>query len=182
MPNTGVTVLLTGLPSSGKSTLARALVSALRADGRGAEVLDGDAVRAEYWPELGFSRADREANLARIGGLARLLARNGVVVVVAAIAPFADARQRVRELHEADAVDFLEVHVDASVEVCRRRDVKGLYARQARGELAGLTGVDAPYEAPSAPDLWLDTASDTVADCCRQLAELVEKRLAQQDS
>src|SRR5690349_24527981 len=154
-PTAGATVWLTGLPSAGKTTLANALAARLRAAGRAVEVLDGDAVRAVLSPELGYSRADRNANVARIGYVAHLLARNGVLVVAAVVSPFAAARDGVRARHAVDGTAFVEVHVATPVEVCASRDVKGLYARQAAGGMDGLTGVDGEYEPPLAPDLVL---------------------------
>jgi adenylylsulfate kinase len=141
----GLTVWLTGLPSSGKSTLARGLADRLRTHGCRVEVLDGDAMRASLTKELGFSREDRIENVRRIGFVAALLSRHGVVVLCPVIAPYRVARDEVRDLHGGR---FVEVFVATPVEVCRRRDVKGLYARQAAGELTGLTGADDPYEPP----------------------------------
>src|SRR5262245_49252130 len=120
-----VTALLTGLPSAGKSTVAGATAVMLTGRGHRAEVLDGDVVRALLWPELGFSRADRQENLRRVARVANLLARNGIVVVIAAIAPFSPARRAMRALHEEQGVDFLEVYVETPLAVCRERDVKG---------------------------------------------------------
>jgi adenylylsulfate kinase len=174
---TGATVLLTGLPGAGKTTLAGAAVDALRAAGRAVEPLDGDVVRSRFWPELGMAPADRERNLDRMSGLAALLARNGVVAVISAIAPFAAARAAMRAAHTAEGLQFLEVHVATSLAECRRRDVKGLYARQARGELVGLTGVDAVYEAPEEPALRIDTEGRPVADSAATLVGFLLDRL-----
>lgn len=169
----GVTVWLTGLPSAGKSTIARALAHRLRTAGRDVHVLDGDLIRAELSPDLGFSRQDRDANVRRIGYVARLLASHGVIVVVAAIAPFADARQAVKAGHAADGVGYLEVFLDTPVEECRRRDVKGLYRKQAAGLISGLTGVDADYEAPTHPDLRLETHKHPLASCVEAIEALL---------
>lgn len=163
-PRSGCTVWLTGLPSAGKSTVAEAVAVRLREQGRPVEVLDGDEVRRRLAGELGFTRQDRDLNVARIGYLAEMLARHGVLVLVAAIAPYADAREAVRKLHEQSATRFAEVHVATSVEVCQSRDVKGLYARRAAGQISGLTGVDDPYEEPRRPELRLDTAGRTVEE------------------
>jgi adenylylsulfate kinase len=160
----GATVWLTGLPSAGKTTIARALSELLQADGRRVEVLDGDELRANLTADLGFSKADRATNVARIGYVARLLARHGVVVLVPVIAPYADARDQVRASHADDQTPFVEVHVATAVEVCADRDVKGLYAKQRAGEVSGLTGVDDPYEEPVAPDLRLDTAGSSIQE------------------
>jgi adenylylsulfate kinase len=160
----GAVVLLTGLPSSGKSTLARQARERLLVAGRPVEVLDGDEVRRKFWPELTLSSADRSANLARIAVLAALLARNGVLVLVAAIAPYSDDRKAMRVLLEDGGFRFHEVHVATPLEVCIDRDVKGLYARHRRGEISQLTGVDAVYEAPAAPELTIDTSRMSVED------------------
>ncbi|MBV2154900.1 adenylyl-sulfate kinase [Kitasatospora sp. SUK 42] len=172
----GATVWLTGLPSAGKSTIAQALAARLRAEARRTEVLDGDDMRGLLSADLGFSRADRDANVRRVGLVAELLARNGVLALVPVIAPYAQARDAVRERHERSGTAYLEVHVAAPVEVCARRDVKGLYARQREGLLTGLTGVDAPYEEPSRPDLRLDTDRQSAAESVVALRALLIDR------
>jgi adenylylsulfate kinase len=171
----GATLWLTGLPSAGKTTLATALAERLRADGRAVEVLDGDAVRPVLSPELGYSRADRDANVARIGWVAHLLARHGVLVFASVVSPFAAAREAVRAQHETSAVPYLEVHVATPVEICAERDVKGLYARQRSGALAGLTGIDGEYEPPTRPELRLDTSGRSVGDAVDDLITLLRK-------
>lgn len=153
----GVAVWLTGLPSAGKTTIARILGTRLKAEGHRVEVLDGDEIRRLLSAGLGFSREDRNTNVQRIGLVAEVLARNGVLAVVPVIAPYADSRDAVRERHEASGTPYIEVHVATPVEVCSERDVKGLYARQAAGRLTGLTGVDDPYEPPLDPALTLET-------------------------
>jgi adenylylsulfate kinase len=177
--DTGATIWLTGLPSAGKTTIAYALADRLRADGHRVEVLDGDEIREFLSSGLGFTREDRHTNVQRIGFVAELLASNGVKVLVPVIAPYADSREAVRKRHQAEGTAFLEVHVATPVEVCSVRDVKGLYAKQAAGEISGLTGVDDPYEAPETPDLRLQTQDHTVEDSAAVLtALLVEKGLA----
>ncbi|MFD5844268.1 adenylyl-sulfate kinase [Streptomyces chartreusis] len=153
----GATVWLTGLPSAGKTTIARLLGDRLRTEGHRVEVLDGDEIRRFLSAGLGFSRQDRNTNVQRIGLVSEVLARNGVLSVVPVIAPYADSREAVRTRHEASGTPYVEVHVATPVEVCSERDVKGLYARQASGRLTGLTGVDDPYEPPSDPALVLPT-------------------------
>ena len=160
----GATVWLTGLPSAGKTTIATAVADRLRAVGRRVEILDGDEARALISADLGFSREDRDTNVQRIGAIAHLLARNGVLVLVPVIAPYAHSRKAVRARHDADDTAYLEVHVATPVEVCATRDVKGLYAKQAAGELSGLTGVDDPYEPPESPDLRLEAHLQTVSE------------------
>ncbi|WP_367045671.1 adenylyl-sulfate kinase [Streptomyces sp. Je 1-332] len=157
----GATIWLTGLPSAGKTTIARGLAGRLRTEGHRVEVLDGDEIRRFLSAGLGFSRADRDTNVHRIGLVAEVLARNGVLVVAPVIAPYADSRDAVRKRHEASGTTYLEVHVATPVEVCGERDVKGLYARHAAGALKGLTGVDDPYEAPVDPDVTLATQHQT---------------------
>ena len=170
----GTTLWLTGLPSAGKTTLARALADRLRAEGAAAvEVLDGDEVREFLSAGLGFSRADRDTNVLRIGWVAATLAKHGVLVLASVISPFARTRAEVREVHLARGAGFLEVHVATPVEICRDRDVKGLYARQRAGELTGLTGVDAPYEPPVAPAPVIRTHEQSLEQSVEQLHELL---------
>jgi adenylylsulfate kinase len=170
----GTTVWLTGLPSSGKSTLAIALAARLSGAGHRAQILDADVVRPALWPDLGFSRADRVANVLRIEYVARLLAQHGVTVIVACIAPYADVRAQVRRRHEDAGVEYVEVYVSTPLSVCRQRDVKGLYARQEAGELRGLTGMDDVYEPPSAPDVEIDTSYADEAECCDAIAAYLD--------
>ncbi|MGY4644289.1 adenylylsulfate kinase [Cellulomonas sp. URHB0016] len=143
------TIWLTGLSGAGKTTLAHQLV--LRLGHRPVEHLDGDALRSWFTDDLGFSRAHRSLNVRRIGRLAHLLGRNGVVCVVSVISPYAEDREWVRDLHEQEGVAFREVHVATPLAVCEARDPKGLYAAARRGDLPLLTGVNDPYEAPAAP-------------------------------
>lgn len=159
MSGEGLVVWLTGLSGAGKSTLADALAPRLRALGRRVESLDGDAVRAHLSKGLGFSREDRDANVARIAFVARLLQRNGVDVLVSAISPFRTARDAARA---SLAPRFVEVHVAPPLEACVARDVKGLYRRALAGEIPNFTGVSDPYEEPLAPELRLDTSRLTV--------------------
>ncbi|MET9500027.1 adenylyl-sulfate kinase [Streptomyces sp. NPDC006552] len=172
----GATVWLTGLPSAGKSTIARTLAQRLRAENQPVEVLDGDEIRTFLSAGLGFTRPDRDTNVQRIGFVAELLARHGVVTLAPVIAPYADSRAAVRERHGASGTPYLEVHVATPVEVCAGRDVKGLYARQSAGELTGLTGVDAPYEAPLDPDLRIDPNSQSVHESASAVHELLRER------
>jgi adenylylsulfate kinase len=173
---TGATVWLTGLPSAGKTTIAYALAERLRGEGRGVEVLDGDEIREFLSAGLGFSREDRHTNVQRIGFVAELLASHGVLVLVPVIAPYADSREAVRKRHQQQGTGYVEVHVTTPVEVCSVRDVKGLYAKQAAGELTGLTGVDDPYEAPLDPDLRIVTEGRTVEESASVLHALLVER------
>jgi len=172
-PATGATLWFTGLPSAGKSTIAHALAERLQAGGRRVQVLDGDEVRPHLSAGLGFSRADRDLNVTRIGWVARLLASHGVTVLVPVIAPYADARAVVRADHREAGVPFAEVHVATPLAVAEDRDVKGLYARARSGEITGLTGVDDPYEAPRHPELVLDTAEVDLATSVERSAALL---------
>ncbi|MBL1084098.1 adenylyl-sulfate kinase [Streptomyces actinomycinicus] len=175
----GATVWLTGLPSSGKTTVARAAAGVLRQSGRRVEVLDGDELRSTLSGDLGFSREDRHRNVERTGRIAQVLARNGILALVPVIAPYADSRALVRALHRESRTEFLEIHVAAPVDVCAVRDVKGLYARRAAGQISGLTGVDAPYEEPLAPDLRIDSHTESVdRSVAALLALLAERGLA----
>ncbi|MDV7244345.1 MULTISPECIES: adenylyl-sulfate kinase [Rhodococcus] len=167
----GATIWLTGLPASGKSTVAVALERTLVDAGRTAYLLDGDNVRHGISDDLGFSPGDRAENIRRVGHLTRLFADAGVVAIASMVSPLRSDRTIARVLNEAAGLPFLEIHVSTPVEECERRDPKGLYARARAGELRGLTGVDAPYEEPDDPDLAFDT---TGAD----LDELVQRILA----
>jgi adenylyl-sulfate kinase len=151
----GLVLWFTGLSGAGKSTLANALAPKLRGHGKRVELLDGDVVRTHLSKGLGFSRADRDANIARIAFVAHLLARNGVTVLVAAISPFREARERARLL----IGDFIEVHVAPPLDECVKRDVKGLYKKAMSGEIAQFTGISDPYEEPISPEIKLDTST-----------------------
>jgi adenylyl-sulfate kinase len=151
----GATIWITGLPSSGKSTLGAAVEERLVERGRGAYLLDGDNLRCGICGDLGFKRCDREANVQRVGELACLFADSGAVAVVALVSPYEGMRTLVRERHQRDNLPFLEVFLDTPVAVCAERDPKGLYARALSGDLDGFTGIDDPYEAPPHPDLRL---------------------------
>jgi adenylylsulfate kinase len=168
----GVTVWFTGLPSSGKSTLARGLAQRLKAEGIAAEVLDGDAVRTSLSRDLGFSRADRDSNVARIGFVCHLLTQNRIVAIAAAVAPYAEARKALK----AQIGAFFEIHVATPIEVCERRDARGRYAAARRGEIRNFTGVDDPYEAPEAPDLRIDLGVESATDAVARVFALLEKR------
>jgi len=144
-----VVVWLTGLSGAGKSTIAEAVSGQLRADGIPVEVLDGDIVRQNLSKGLGYSKQDRDENVRRVGFVANLLSRHGVVVLVALVSPYREARDEVRSLSGA----FLEVFVNAPVAECQRRDPKGLYGQARDGKLLNFTGVSDPYEVPQAPDV-----------------------------
>ena len=172
----GATLWLTGLPSAGKTTLALALADVLIERGTDVEILDGDQVRTHLSTGLGFSRADRETQVTRIGFVAELLARHGVIAIVPVIAPFADARDKVRAHHDQHGSALLQVHLSTPVEVCAERDVKGLYAKAYRGEISSMTGVDDPYEIPENPDLRIDTAATDLDSSVAALLQLLTER------
>jgi len=174
----GFVVWLTGLSGAGKSTVGSAIAGELEARGLLVERLDGDVVREHLSKGLGFSKADRDTNIERIGWVASRLARAGVAVVVSAISPYAEARSRARALTEQYAA-FIEVHVATSLEECARRDPKGLYAMAYAGEIAGFTGVSDPYEEPLSPELRLETEGRTPAESAAVVLEsLAELGLA----
>lgn len=139
-------------------------------------MLDGDEIREFLSAGLGFTREDRHTNVQRIGFVAELLASHGVLVLVPVIAPYADSREAVRKRHQTQGTGYVEVHVATPVDVCSERDVKGLYAKQAAGELTGLTGVDDPYEAPETPDLRIHTQDSTVAQSAAAVHGLLVER------
>jgi len=156
---TGFTLWFTGMSGAGKSTLAAALRESLRRKGHHVEVLDGDDIRQSLSKGLTFSREDRDANIRRIGFVARLLSRNGVVAIAAAISPYRDLRDEVRGQHEAP---FVEILADCAIEELIRRDVKGLYAKALRGEISHVTGVSDPYERPESPEIAVHTDRESI--------------------
>jgi adenylylsulfate kinase len=172
----GATVWLTGLPSSGKTTLAQALASRLTREGNRVEVLDGDEIRTFLSAGLGFTREDRDTNVQRIGLVAEVLARNGILVLVPVIAPYEDSREAVRKRHEASGTPYLEVHVATPLQVCAVRDVKGLYAQARAGRLSGLTGIDDPYEPPQSPDAKVETQLQSVGESVDVVHALMTER------
>jgi bifunctional enzyme CysN/CysC len=170
--HTGATIWFTGLPGAGKSTIAAAVEERLITMGHPAFLLDGDNLRHGLNGDLGFDEEARKENVRRTSHVARLLAESGTIAIVSLVSPYAGDRQTAAGLHQAADLDFLEVFLDAPLELCQKRDPKGLYARARSGELANLTGVGAPYEAPSAPDLVLASYRETVeqeVDCVMDL-------------
>ena len=149
----GLTIWFTGLSGAGKSTLATLLAERLRGMGRRVELLDGDEVRRNLSSGLGFSKADRDANIRRIAYVAKLLSRNGVIAITAAISPYREIRDEAR----AEIGTFVEVFVNCPLEVCEQRDVKGLYAKARSGEIQQFTGISDPYEPPENPEVHLHT-------------------------
>jgi adenylyl-sulfate kinase len=157
----GFTIWMTGLSGSGKSTITDVLVDKFEERGVPLEVLDGDVVRENLSKGLGFSKEDRDTNITRIGFVADLLARNGVPVITAAISPYRETRQIVRDMHDATGARFIETFIATSLEDCEERDVKGLYAKARSGEIPEFTGVSDPYEEPENPELRVETAGKT---------------------
>jgi len=171
-------IWFTGLSGAGKTTITDALVPELRARGERVEVLDGDVVRTHLSKGLGFSREDRDTNIARIAFVADLLARNGVIVVVAAISPYRNTRDAARALIEKNA-RFVEVHVAPPLETCIQRDVKGLYKKAIAGELKVFTGISDPYEEPLSPEVRIDTSQVSVADAVATLLGVLDQRASE---
>jgi adenylyl-sulfate kinase len=164
----------TGLSGSGKSTLANALEQALFEEGKQTYVLDGDNVRHGLNRDLGFTDEDREENIRRIGEVAKLFVHAGMIVLTAFISPFRSDRRMVRALLEDN--EFIEIFVRASLEVCERRDPKGLYKRARAGEIPNFTGIDSSYEAPVKPEIIIDTAETGPEDCVALLVDTLRRR------
>lgn len=171
----GFTLWFTGLSGAGKTTLTNALVPQLRARGARVEILDGDEVRANLSKGLGFSKEDRDTNIRRIGYVSRLLARNGVGVIAAAISPYREIREEVRGAIEADGAVFVEVFVKASLDALIERDVKGLYQKALAGEIKQFTGVSDPYEEPLKPELVVETDRETVEESAAKILARLEE-------
>jgi adenylylsulfate kinase len=172
MDRRGVTVWFTGLSGAGKTTICEAVQQELSNRSIGFEVLDGDIVRTNLTKGLGFSKEDRDENIRRIGFVANLLTRNGVIVLVAAISPYRDIRDEQRER----IGDFVEVYVDAPLEVCESRDVKGLYAKARAGEIKQFTGISDPYEPPTNPEIVCHTDRESVEESAAKVVNLLVDR------
>jgi len=172
----GATLWFTGLSASGKSTFAFTLEHALVQQGRLAYVLDGDNIRHGLNKNLGFSAADREENIRRIGEVAKLFADCGVVAMTSFISPYRKDRDTVRALHEAAKIPFIEVHVNTPIATCETRDPKGLYKKARAGELKGFTGIDDPYEEPLKPELTIDATGTSPQQATVLLVEYLQKR------
>jgi adenylyl-sulfate kinase len=172
----GFTLWLTGLSGAGKSTLATMLRNKLSARGIPVEVLDGDEVRTNLSRGLGFSKEDRDANIRRIGYVCRLLSRNGVATVSAAISPYRAVREEVRNRIQEDGAGFIEVFVKCPIEVLAERDVKGLYKKALAGEIERFTGISDPYEEPIAPDVIVETDRESVDFSAGKIIRELEQR------
>ena len=172
----GFVVWFTGLSGAGKSTIANALKEELARRGRHVELLDGDEVRTHLSKGLGFSKEDRDTNIRRIGYVCRLLSRNGVGAVSAAISPYRAVRDEVRRAVKQDGAEFIEVFVKCPIAVLAERDVKGLYKKALAGELKGFTGVSDPYEEPIAPDIIVETDRESVEFSTGKILRVLERR------
>jgi len=169
----GFALWLTGLSGAGKSTIAGAVAARLRSEGVAVEVLDGDEVREHLSKGLGFSREDRDINVRRIAYVAKLLCRNGVAVITAAISPYRATREEARrEIGDG----FIEVYVNASLEECIRRDVKGLYNKAIAGAITSFTGVSDPYEPPTHPEVQVDTERETLEQSVEKVLDTLRQR------
>jgi adenylylsulfate kinase len=171
MTSKGFTLWFTGLSGAGKSTLANAVEVILRKRNCRVEVLDGDIVRTNLSQGLGFSKEDRDKNIRRIGFVASLLSRNGVVAITAAISPYRGVRDEVRKITE----NFVEVYVKASLKVCEDRDVKGLYGKARAGLIKNFTGIDDPYEEPVNPEIVCDTEQETIEESAAKVITELER-------
>jgi adenylylsulfate kinase len=172
----GATLWFTGLSGSGKSTIAFTLEHALVQRGHLAYVLDGDNIRHGLNKNLGFSAADREENIRRIGEVAKLFADAGLIAMTSFISPYRKDRDTVRALHVAGKLPFIEIHVNTPIATCEQRDPKGLYKKARAGELKNFTGIDDPYEAPTAPELTIDATATTPQQATVRLLEYLEKQ------
>jgi len=168
----GFTIWFTGLSGAGKTTIAEALAPVLRERGLKVESLDGDVVRTNLSKGLGFSKEDRDTNILRIGFVSHLLSRNGVVVLASAISPYRDVRDEVR----CQIGDFVEVYVQCPLDALVKRDVKGLYEKALRGEIANFTGVSDPYEEPLNPEVVVETDKETVEESLAKVLAALEER------
>lgn len=171
--NAGMTVWFTGLSCSGKSTLSGAVYALLEARGFRVELLDGDTVRQSLTRDLSFSKADRDENVRRISWVAELLTRHGVIALVSAIAPYRAAREAARK----HIGEFVEVYVNAPLDVCEARDLKGLYRRARAGEIASFTGVSDPYEPPLDPEVKCNTDVESVEESAAKVLEAILAKL-----
>ena len=177
--NNGFVLWFTGLSGAGKTTLSELVAGELRTRGLKVELLDGDEVRKNLSKGLGFSKEDRDTNIRRMGYVSSLLARNGVAVIAAAISPYREVRDEVRNSIAINGVEFIEVFTKCSIDVLIERDVKGLYRKALTGELQGFTGVSDPYEEPLDPEVVVETDRETVQESAARILNLIEARTLQ---
>jgi adenylylsulfate kinase len=173
MNTNGVIIWLTGLSGAGKTTIANRLKNIISQRDLNVEVLDGDVIRTNLSQGLGFSKGDRDINIRRVGYVANLLSRNGVIVIVAAISPYRAVRDEVK----ASSHNFIEVYVNAPIEICESRDIKGLYAAARNGNLKGFTGVDDPYEVPLHPNVTCFSDRESVDESVSKIVNALDKSL-----
>lgn len=172
MKHKGTILWLTGLSGAGKTTIAKGVAQQLRTRGCRVELLDGDVVRTSLSKELGFSKEDRDTNVRRIGFVANLLSRNGVIAIAAVISPYREIREELRRT----TTNFVEVYVQAPLTVCESRDVKGLYAKARAGEIKNFTGISDPYEEPLNPEIICPTYQFTLEQCVYQVISYLESQ------
>jgi adenylylsulfate kinase len=170
MKTKGVIIWLTGLSGAGKTTIAKSLERLFLAQQLNVELLDGDVIRTNLSKGLGYTKEDRDTNIRRVGFVAHLLSRNGVIVIVATISPHRTVRDEMRAM----SPNFLEVYVNAPLTVCESRDVKGLYAAARMGKIKEFTGIDAPYEAPLNPDITCFTDQETVEESVAKIMQALQ--------
>jgi len=168
----GFVLWFTGLSASGKSTLADKVVEKLNHNGNQLERLDGDEVRKHLTSDLGFSKQDRDENIKRIGFVAELLSRNNVGVIASFISPYREQRQRLRDM----VTNYIEIFVDAPLEVCEARDPKGMYKKARAGEIKYFTGIDDPYELPEDPEIHVKTSESSAEECAKMIVEYLREK------
>ncbi|MBD2211245.1 adenylyl-sulfate kinase [Calothrix sp. FACHB-156] len=172
MKQQGAILWLTGLSGAGKTTIAHGVAQELQVSNYQVELLDGDIVRTHLSQGLGFSKQDRDTNVRRIGFVANLLSRHGIIAIVAAISPYREVREELKQT----TTNFIEIYVQAPLAVCESRDVKGLYAKARAGEIKHFTGISDPYEAPINPDIICQTDNFTVSECVNQVLHYLERQ------
>jgi adenylylsulfate kinase len=172
----GCTIWFTGLSACGKSTIAVALEQVLTQKKHATYVLDGDNIRFGLNKNLGFSAADREENIRRIGEVAKLFAESSLITIASFISPYRKDRDAARKIHVDAGLGFIECHVNTPIEVCEQRDPKGLYKKARAGEIKGFTGIDDPYEAPESPELVVPAGEQSVVDCVAQVFNYLESK------
>jgi adenylylsulfate kinase len=172
MNRLGMTVWFTGLSGAGKSTIAQKVAEELRIQRYKVEILDGDVVRQSLTKGLGFSKEDRDENIRRIGFVAEMLTRHGIIVLVPVISPYRAVREEIRQKIDS----FVEVYVDTKLSTCEQRDVKGLYQKARAGEIKGFTGIDDPYEPPNNPEVTCFTDRESIEKCADRVLQVIELR------
>ncbi|RLF08882.1 MAG: adenylyl-sulfate kinase [Thermoprotei archaeon] len=178
----GFVIWITGLPASGKTTVARIVADKLRSMGLKVEMLDGDEVRKWLSPEAGFTREDRERHLRRVAYVSKLLARNGVAVIASFVSPYRKIRSEIRQIIESENIPFIEVYAKCSLQKCIERDPKGLYKKALAGEIKHFTGLDDPYEEPENPEVTLDTENTSPKENAEKLLNYIKENILTQSN